>query len=167
MDLSTETANALQRLFRLFRRLSAPSELSLTAVSTLSTLERTGPHRLTELAAREGVTQPAMTQLVSRLQEAGLAARATDPSDGRVVLVHLTEAGRATLARRRELRAERLKELLDRLSPDERSALAAALPAIDALTRLEPEEQPRPGATASPPAPVPDPTPDVPNGAPT
>ncbi|MFG2191950.1 MarR family winged helix-turn-helix transcriptional regulator [Streptomyces sp. NPDC048639] len=141
-DLAAEdVAAALERLFRLFRRLGTPSELSLTAVSTLSALERTGPGRLTALAAREGVTQPAMTQLVSRLQESGLVTRASDPEDGRVVRVHITDAGREALARRRAARADRLGDLLDRLGPDERAALTAALPAIDALTRLEPEDR--------------------------
>ena len=38
------------------------------------------------------------------------------------------------LARRREVRAERLAVILARISPEDRTALAAALPAIDALT---------------------------------
>ncbi|MEU6082552.1 MarR family transcriptional regulator [Streptomyces sp. NPDC047108] len=144
-----EVAAALERLFRLFRRLGTPTDLSLTAVSTLSDLERTGPGRLTALAAREGVTQPAMTQLISRLQESGLVTRASDPEDRRVVRVHITDAGRDALARRRAARAERLGHLLERLSPDDRAALTAALPAIDTLTRLEPES--RTGAPRSSP----------------
>ncbi|WP_052852298.1 MarR family winged helix-turn-helix transcriptional regulator [Streptomyces avicenniae] len=151
MDFPRETVHALERLLRLFRRMSTPSDLSLTAVATLSTLERTGPRRLTELAAAEGVTQPAMTQLVSRLQDAGLAARAADPADGRVVLVGITDTGRDFLERRRALRAERLVVLLDRLPTDQQDALRAALPAIDALTRLALEEPP-----AVPTAAVPD-----------
>jgi hypothetical protein len=35
------------------------------------------------------------------------------------------------------VRAERVAGLLDRLSPDERAALAAALPAMDALANAE------------------------------
>src|SRR5512147_2176032 len=104
---------ALEQLLKVFlRRLSSPSGLSLAAAATLATLERSGPCRLTELAVREGVTQPAMTQLVSRLQADGLVARDTDPSDGRVVQVSITDAGRATLATRRAERGERLAELL-------------------------------------------------------
>ena len=41
------------------------------------------------------------------------------------------------LARRRAVRAERLAELLARLTPDERDALAAALPAMDALANAQ------------------------------
>ncbi|MGW3243980.1 MarR family winged helix-turn-helix transcriptional regulator [Streptomyces sp. NPDC001070] len=135
---AVEVARALERLYRMLRRLSQPSELSLTTVATLSTLEQSGPLRLTELATLEGVTQPAMTQVVSRLTDAGLAGRAADPADGRVVLVHITDDGRAALARRRAARAEHLGELLEQLSPDERAALVAALPAVEALTRLGP-----------------------------
>ena len=132
--LAGDVAGGLERLIGLFRWLSPPSGLSLTAAATLATLERSGPCRLTWLAEREGVTQPAMTQLIARLQDAGLVTRASDPEDGRVVQVRITDDGRAMLAHRRSVRAERVAVLLARLSPADQAALAAALPAIDALT---------------------------------
>ena len=132
--LAAGVAAGLERLIGLFRSLSPPDGLSLTAAATLATLERLGPRRLTALAAQEGVTQPAMTQLIARLQDSGLVGRDADPADGRVVQVRLTEAGREMLARRREVRARRLAVILARISPEDRTALAAALPAIDALT---------------------------------
>lgn len=85
---------------------------------------------------QQGVTQPAMTQLVTRLQDAGLAERRADPEDGRVVRVHITDAGRGELLRRRALRTERLGALFEQLTAEQQDALVAALPAIDALTRL-------------------------------
>jgi hypothetical protein len=51
--------------------------------------------------------------------------------------VRITADGSAVVARRRAVRAERVAGLLDRLRPDERSALAAALPAMDALANAE------------------------------
>jgi DNA-binding MarR family transcriptional regulator len=135
--LATGVAAALERLMGLFRSLTPPSGLSLTAAATLATLERSGPSRLTSLAVREGVTQPAMTQLIGRLQESGLVDRAADPTDGRVVQVRLTDEGRAMLARRRAVRAERLAEILTRLSPDEQAALDVALPVLDALANAQ------------------------------
>ena len=123
----------MERLVRLFRSINTADGLSLTAAATLATLERSGPSRLTSLAVKEGVTQPAMTQLIVRLQDSGLVERTADPSDGRVVQVHVTGQGRALLARRRAARAERLALILDKLSPAELAALEAALPAIDAL----------------------------------
>ncbi|MBV9205911.1 MAG: MarR family transcriptional regulator [Actinobacteria bacterium] len=131
--LASGVAARLERLIGLFRSLNPPSGLSLTAAATLATLERSGPRRLTALAAQEGVTQPAMTQLIGRLQGSGMVIREADPADGRVVRVRLTDAGREMLARRRAVRAERLAVILARLSPQDRAALAAALPAIDAL----------------------------------
>ena len=135
--LAAEVAAGLERLIRLFRWISPPSGLSLTSAATLATLERGGPRRLTALAAREGVTQPAMTQLVARLQDAGLVDRVPDAADGRGGYVRITANGRAMLARRRAVRAERVAALLARLSPDEQAALAAALPAIDALANAQ------------------------------
>jgi DNA-binding MarR family transcriptional regulator len=111
--------------------------MSLTTAATLATLAESGPTRLTALAVSEGVTQPAMTQLVGRLEEAGLAVRSADPADGRVVQVQITDAGRAVVADRRALRAERLSALLSRLSQADQDALAAALPAMNALTSLD------------------------------
>ena len=114
----------------------------MTAAATLAGIERLGPQRLTLLAAREGVTQPAMTQLISRLEESGLVRREPSPDDGRVVLVAITEQGRATLAHRRSGRAERLAGIIAQLSPDHRAALAAALPALDALASVTREDDP-------------------------
>jgi DNA-binding MarR family transcriptional regulator len=137
-----EIAAALERLARSIVRTSARGDLSLTAAATLSSLERSGPLKLTELAVRGGVTQPAMTQLVTRLQEAGLVVRAGDPEDRRVVKVHITEAGRAAVAGRREARATLLAELLSQVGEADRAALVAALPAIESLARMLPEDRP-------------------------
>ncbi|MDR0360004.1 MAG: MarR family transcriptional regulator [bacterium] len=129
-----ELAVGLARLVSIVRRLSPSRELSLTTASTLATLSAWGPTRLTELAAREGVTQPAMTQLISRLERQGLAMRRGDAADGRVVHVSITPAGEELLTRRRAVRAARLAELLRDLPPGDEASIAAALPALRRLT---------------------------------
>jgi DNA-binding MarR family transcriptional regulator len=131
-----DIASGLERLIVLLRLLTVSGELSLTTVSTLARLARGGPHRLSDLAAREGVTQPAMTQLVSRLERDGLAERRGDPGDRRLVIVHLTPAGERMLERRRRRWEAELSRLLDALSPADQAALAAALPAISRLVEL-------------------------------
>lgn len=60
-----------------------PRDMSLTSAATLATLDRTGPRRITDLAASEGVTQPAMTALVRVMEESGLVERRGDASDKR------------------------------------------------------------------------------------
>ena len=112
-------------------------DLSRTAASVLAALRDGGPQRVTVLAAAEAVAQPSMTQLVSRLERAGLAAREPDPADARAVLVRLTDAGRERLARRRAARAAVLDERLTALTDDDRALLQAALPALEKL--IEPE----------------------------
>ena len=129
-------AAGFERFYELLRRLTPRSELSLTAASTLRRLERSGPHRLCELHAPEGVSQPAMTQLITRLEKEGLARRGSDPDDGRAVVVTITEAGREAVARRREGRTQALATLLEQLPVEEHAALVAALPALDHLSDL-------------------------------
>ena len=126
---------AVERLFGLLRKGNPPNDISLTAASTLRRLEREGPRRLTELAGAEGVSQPAMTQLVQRLERDGLAVRATDPDDGRVVLVRVTAAGTALLDRRRAVRTRHLAALLAELTDEDQALIAAALPALERLAK--------------------------------
>jgi DNA-binding MarR family transcriptional regulator len=109
------------------RYLAGGRDLSLTAASVLSTLDRVGPQRITALAAREDVSQPSMTQLVQRLELRGLVARAADPADGRAALASITPAGHAALLARRRASAGRLDDLLDRLPADRLAALTDAV----------------------------------------
>src|SRR5580658_1551047 len=85
---------------------SQPRDMSLTSLSTLATLELTGPRRITDLARCEGVTQPSMTALVTTLERSGLVKRRGDPSDGRVALVALTSEGTDYVQARRQAGVE-------------------------------------------------------------
>jgi DNA-binding MarR family transcriptional regulator len=118
--------------------------MSLTSSSTLSTLDRTGPRRITDLAAVEGVTQPSMTVLVSGLERSGLVERRADPTDGRVALVTVTEAGSDYIRARRRAGAEGFVQLIDKLPAGEAATLAAAIPALEHLRRLDDDQRERP-----------------------
>ncbi|UQS25217.1 MarR family transcriptional regulator [Amycolatopsis thermalba] len=122
---------------RMAIRLPAGQRRSFTTLSVLHTLARRGPRRLTELTASEQVTQSAITQIVTKLERDGLVRREPDPSDGRGVLVRITEAGAAVVDGRRAERQARLAELAGRLTPAERTAIAAALPALARLVELD------------------------------
>jgi DNA-binding MarR family transcriptional regulator len=143
MDVETLSAS-LERVVSMLRRLAPPAGLSLTAVATLRTLEMSGPCRLSDLATGQGVTQPAMTQLVTRLERDGYAQRGGSATDARVVLVSLTEAGRDLLRRRRQARTRELRELLDRLPEADRELIFAAVPAFNLLAELgQPDDRSR------------------------
>ena len=133
-------AEALYRLITAAVR-QQPRDISLTSASTLATVERSGPRRITDLAVIEGVTQPAMTTLVSALERAGLAERRADPQDQRVVLVAVTAAGADYLRSRRLAGTEALARLIGKLPPDEVAALLAAAPALRHLHELDNEQR--------------------------
>jgi DNA-binding MarR family transcriptional regulator len=135
----TSAAAVYMLLATLLRR--TPRDISLTSLATLSTLDRTGTKRITELAAIEGVTQPSMTTLIASLEKQGLVARSGDPKDKRVSLVSLTEAGREYMLRRRRAGTEALAALVSQLPPDEAAALSAAVPALTRLRDLDHAER--------------------------
>jgi DNA-binding MarR family transcriptional regulator len=114
-----------------------PRDMSLTSLSTLSTLEQTGPRRITELAAREGVAQPSMTALVSALERSGLVERRADPNDGRVVLVALSSDGMDFVRARQRATVAVFAQLIDQLPADQTDALVAAIPALVRLQELD------------------------------
>lgn len=112
-------------------------ELSPSAVLVLNRLGREGPMRLTALATVEDTSQPAMTQLVQRMERQGLLDRTRDPEDGRAALVAISEAGRELWERRAAGRRERLADLVDRLPVHDKLALwLAARVALPILRQL-------------------------------
>lgn len=127
----------IEEFTTIFIRLPSVARLSFTTLSVLHTLSRKGPMRLTELTATEQMTQPAITQMVRRLEDDGLLERRADPYDGRAVLVQLTTRGAQIIEARRAARVERLTSLLDRLPLEERTAIASAVPALAHAIELE------------------------------
>jgi DNA-binding MarR family transcriptional regulator len=112
-------------------------DLSASATLVLNRVNQEGPMRLTALAAAEETSQPAMTQLVQRMERQGLLERLSDPEDGRAALVAISEAGRRLWDRRTEGRRERLANLLAGLTPeDAQTLLLAAHVAMPILRQL-------------------------------
>jgi DNA-binding MarR family transcriptional regulator len=128
-------AAVVHDLVTAFIRLT-PREMSLTSLSVLSTLDRTGARRITDLAASEGVTQPSVTVLVTSLVRAGYVERHSDPTDKRVVMVAITEAGSEFLRKRRAVNLQVFSEAIDKLPEDEAATLTAAAPVIEHLREL-------------------------------
>jgi DNA-binding MarR family transcriptional regulator len=123
-----QRAGALSRLFLSQSRLG----ISRTEAGVMRAVSQR-PQRITELAAAEGVTQPAITRLVDRLQERGWVSREHDPQDGRVVMVRLTTEGESMLgALRAEYRAL-VHEEMAVLPDDDVETLARAIDVLDAL----------------------------------
>jgi DNA-binding MarR family transcriptional regulator len=125
-------ASGIDRLTMWLRR-QTPQVLSSSSITALDRLATEGPLRVSELAAREAISQPGVTGLVHRLAEAGYAERVPDPTDRRASLVRITDTGRAVLGDRYTARAQLLRSRLSELSDEDRRLLMAALPAIERL----------------------------------
>jgi DNA-binding MarR family transcriptional regulator len=75
------------------------------------------------------------TRVIDSVEKLGMVRRVSDPTDGRACLIELTDEGHRTLSQLWSTRAAVLTKRIGRLSPEQASALAAALPALEALTR--------------------------------
>jgi DNA-binding MarR family transcriptional regulator len=125
---------AVGRLSRALRHDAPDAAVGHGALSALATLRESGPLRLGALAEVEGVSAPAMTRIIASLEEQGHVRRTPDPADGRAQLVVVTESGNDLVARGRARRLRALAERMERLDPDDRRRLVAAVEALEALS---------------------------------
>jgi DNA-binding MarR family transcriptional regulator len=122
-------------VLRLSRRLRKHDLAGLTPsqLSTLSSVGKSGPVRLGDLAAAERIAPSTLTRLVSVLEGRGYLLREPAPDDARAYLVTVTDAGRDVLERIREEATSLLTDILLTLPPGQLTALDAALPALEQL----------------------------------
>lgn len=86
-----------------------------------------------ELAEIERVAKPSMTRTVAALVERELVSRQDDPSDGRQVILSLTDEGRRTLRAIRRRRDAWMSSRVSLLTPEEQEVLTRA---TEILTRV-------------------------------
>ena len=121
-------------LGQLARRLRAENTIPLSHGMVLARLERDGPATTSGLAAAERVRPQSMSQTVADLGVAGLVERTPDPTDGRRILISITEQGRATLAEDRARRDGWLASAIEAdLTAEEQEILSRA---VEILHRL-------------------------------
>lgn len=127
-------------LLRLARELRKETEqLGVTARQTtlLWLVKRSPGLSLAELAAEEGISAPAMSGHVDRLERAGFLARERSNDDRRRVGLRLTAEGERLLRRVRARRTTWLADHLRALEPSELEAVNASIPAL--LRLVEPD----------------------------
>ena len=89
------------------------------------------PCNLSELALRQAVSLPTMSNSISVLVERGWVKRVPSPDDRRQVLLELTPDGRAALVEIKSQAETRVAELLGKLSPDDLASLSAGLAVLE------------------------------------
>jgi MarR family 2-MHQ and catechol resistance regulon transcriptional repressor len=77
-----------------------------------------------------GVTLPAVTHIVDRLEQKGFAARGAMPGDRRVTTLELTAAGRALARELDTTRTRAMEAILARVSAAERRRIVTGVEAL-------------------------------------
>jgi DNA-binding MarR family transcriptional regulator len=158
-ELDTTPVGVVARVGRLARyldqgheRLFAPLGLRREGWDVLASLRRSGaPYRMspTELYLGLMRTSGAMTNRLRRLEDAGLVRRVVDPSDGRSLLVELTDEGRRVVDELAPRHTANEREMIGALSLREQEQLsqllAKLLAALEADDRRPPGPRPDPG----------------------
>lgn len=142
-DTDLETAARLRLAVARLQRLLRSQEmggLSLTEASCLAIIGRRGPMPLNEIAASEHLSAPSVTKTITRMEEAGLIDRLTDPTDRRVSLVTLSKKGSALVDQIRSRRNAFLLLRLQELSPTDLEAVEQALPILERLSAEAPNQ---------------------------
>ena len=125
---------AVKLLAQRLRQQARPGELSWSQESVVSLLDRHGPLTITELARIEGVRSQSAGSTVASLEALGLVHREPHPTDGRQVLISLTEQGERALALARDVKQNWLVGVLgERLTAEEQQTVLAG---VELLLRL-------------------------------
>jgi DNA-binding MarR family transcriptional regulator len=136
--LASELRVSVMRLRRRLANERDPdNDLSIATMAVLGSLFRHGDLTVGELAGLERVQPPSMTRKVNNLEGGGYVARRAHETDGRVVVVSLTELGRLRVVADRKRRDEWLARQLRDLTPEERAVLRTAAPIIQRLSERD------------------------------
>ena len=135
-DLASRLRLVITRLGRKLRR-QAGGDLTPSQASALASVERHGPITLGDLSACENVSPPTLTKVVAALEEHGLVARTSDPSDRRVARVAATPAGSELLEQSRLRSNAYLAARLESLPPEDLAALERALCVLERIVETD------------------------------
>ncbi len=137
-------------LLRRVRREDEAMGLSPARASVLSVLVFGGARSLRELAEAEQVSAPTMSRMVAGMEAVGLVRRRVDPADARSLRLDATTRGRRILEAGRARRVERLAQMLEPVSAEDRAMLAQAVAVLESRVREPAAPAPAPNSPAPP-----------------
>lgn len=132
-ELASLLRPALVRLTRQVRQQRVDTSVTLTQLSAMFTLNARGPMSAGDLAACEMVQPPSMTKVIANLEEHGYVGRDPHPTDGRQVIISITDEGVALLESEKQSRDAWLTRQMATLTDDERVELQRIIPILDKL----------------------------------
>ena len=135
-DVAAALHVSMGLLLRRLRQVRVAGGLSVPETSALARLDRYGPASSSELARAEQISPQSMGATLGALEARGLIARGPDVSDGRRVVLSVTEAGRRLLRDKRDARTEQLAGALAAgFTQEELDQLMAAAPLLERLAQ--------------------------------
>jgi len=126
-DSAGEMLTSIEDLGRAVRNRLVPAGVETGMHFLLRTLARTGPARVTELAAEAKLDASTVSRHVQNLERHGYVARTADPLDGRAYRLELSDAGRELLDNLHRDHVRALHGLSGRWTTDEVDALTGYL----------------------------------------
>lgn len=127
--LSKEASDLRAASLRLARRIRQQRSVQTMTdgqFAVLVNLHLHGPHTLSALAERDGITAPSMNRTVNCLEELGYVSRVTDAVDRRRVSIAITDEGHRVVTETVEQRDSWLARILSGLDDDDRRTLHQA-----------------------------------------
>jgi len=139
MSKSTEVKAVAQEIVkvipRVMRTIAAEREWSGHTMSPahfpLLGILANHPCNLSELALRQAVSLPTMSNSISVLVERGWVKRVPSPDDRRQIMLELTPDGRTVLVEIKGQAEARVAEVLGKLSSDDLASLSAGLAVLE------------------------------------
>ena len=129
-SVASELRPVLLRLARELRKETEQLGITARQATLLWLVKRSPGLSLAELAAEEGITPPALSGHVDRLERAGLIERRRSTDDRRRVGLRLTDEGERLMRRVRARRTTWLADRIRTLEPEELESIEAAIPAL-------------------------------------
>ena len=129
----TELLRATGLLVRRIRAELDPSDISWSEATILARLEEAGPMTTADLARRESVKPQSIGASLAVLERESLVQRQPHPTDGRQVLVGITDKGVATRRRNAVLKRQWISAAMAKLDLAEQQTVIAAAALIKRL----------------------------------
>jgi DNA-binding MarR family transcriptional regulator len=136
VELANELRPVLLQINRQLRKELAPLGITAVQAALLHAIRTTPGIGIRELAEREGMSKPAMTTAVDRLESMSLVRRTRSSRDARRVELELTEKGQRVSRSARSRRTAWLAARLQRLDAQELEALGDAVAPLRRLLEV-------------------------------
>ena len=135
LDTAARLRAVVGRMSRRLRKTESGTAAGLTPtrISVLFHVARSGPVRLSELAASEGLNPTMLSRVIADFADAGLLERVSDEGDRRAAWVRATPAGKRLAERMRREKTDALYLALTALAEEDRVLVERALPALEQL----------------------------------